>query len=103
MFARKQTLNLLTVEGRRAWVLRLLNEATHFSLNEILLQSMLVQVGHSSPAHVIRNDMLWLKSLQLIEIQTPRDVWIAVLTVLGVDVAVGRFEAYGIAKLPPTS
>ena len=91
----------LLAEDRRLIVLRALEQATGYSLNEHVLRTGLDAFGHRVGGDILRADLDWLEEHRLLAI-TRLDgptgkLWIASLTNSGQDVAQGRRHV-GVAR-----
>ena len=89
---------------RRRCILEALNQATGFGLNESMLKSVLVQLGHQVGKDDVRADVSWLESQGLVRseiLPMPRgDLWVAHLLEPGQAVADGRAHP-GVARAEP--
>ena len=92
-------------EDRRLAALRTLDEAPSSQLNEGALQHVLGHLGHTVDRDMLRADLAWLKTHNLVrveELEVPRGkLWIATLTGAGADVANGRSRHLGVARPDP--
>ncbi|MDA8049979.1 MAG: ArsR family transcriptional regulator [Rhodospirillales bacterium] len=91
-------------EDRRLVVLRSLEEASGYSLNEGALRRVLDHFGHRVGRDVLRADLAWLREHGLVAIEEIEGaggaLWIGKLTQGGLDVAQGRLHP-GIARRGP--
>lgn len=90
-------------EDRRIAILLSLNESPDRRVNEMVLRSMLGDLGHTVSREMVRADLAFLREHQLVRIET-RDLptgplQIAELLSGGEDVAKGRRHP-GIARAP---
>lgn len=89
-------------EDRRLVILRFLQEAQAFQLNESVMQSMLEQIGHSVSRDQIRTDFAWLKEQGLVITDDFHGrVHVAQITVRGSEVARGMVTVPGVKKPAP--
>ena len=77
------------LEDRRAVILASLAEVPGFRLNENTLHRGLGSIGHQVTHDQLRGDLNWLMAAGLIRVTPEGDLWIAVLTASGQDVANG--------------
>ena len=84
-----------TAEHRRLWILKLLAGSPGAMSNEEVLYSALPKAGHAPSFDMLRNDLMWLAEMRLIELE-PTTPWVAKILRRGEEVASGRARAYGI-------
>lgn len=84
-------------EDRRLVILRALNEAEGYSLNESILERTLMRVRLGIvDRDMVRTYLLWLERHGLVRVETltdgasPGELWLATATELGTAVARGR-------------
>lgn len=83
-------------EDRRLVILRTLNEADHYRLNESLLERVLATVGVMPAGRdVLRGHLSWLEqnglvTVEKITVEHGEQLWIATATRAGTEVARGR-------------
>lgn len=100
------SLQQLLDEDRRLVILRCLSEAHDYSLNESLLERMLVRLRLGVVGRdIVRAHLAWLEAhglltLDKLEVATTRELWVAQLTKPGQEVAQGR-PWPGIARPSP--
>jgi hypothetical protein len=92
----------LTAEDRRLRILQLLVKAPGYVLNEHVLHRALPRLGHMPAVDVLRNDLMWLGEMLLIQVDMGAP-WVARLLLRGDDIANGRARAFGIAYLSPNT
>lgn len=91
---------------RRLVILRLLEEAQGYSLNEAVLEKSLAAVGVLAMGRdVVRGQLAWLEQQGLVTIEKLSldrggDLWVARATKLGTEVAGGR-PWPGVARPSP--
>ena len=88
----------LIKEHQRLVVLRLLNEAPSYDLNESILQDGLNAFGLDISRDGLRTQLSWLKEQGYISIETIGPIQKAKLTGRGEDVAAGRANVPGIKR-----
>jgi len=85
-------------EDRRLCILRLLTESAG-SGNDSVLHIGLEHLGHRRLCRqMVRDDLRFLESADLVRIEMVGSVMVAAITKRGVEVAEGRLEAEGIKK-----
>ncbi len=88
---------------RRVIMLRALNEAQGMTANETILKVVLQQFGHLAGRDIVRAELAWLEEQALVRVEKigagDREFWVAHLTVLGDEVALGRTHP-GVARRP---
>jgi hypothetical protein len=92
----KQSFGEFLAEDRRLQILRALDEAMEYNLNEQVLKLALHHIGHDVGADVVRGEVTWLESHQLVSIEKmPRkpngELWIVTLLERGQMVARGLY------------
>ena len=92
---------------RRLVVLRLLEEAQGYALNEAVLEKSLAHVGVLATGRdIVRGHLAWLDQQGLVTIErlaldgAAKDLWVAHATKLGTEVAKGR-PWPGVARPSP--
>lgn len=89
-------------EDRRLVILRLLEEAQGYSLNESLVHDLLGRFAHTVSRDRLRSDLAWLKEQELVTVETiAGSVQVATLTRRGGDVAHGRVTVPGVKRPGP--
>lgn len=91
------------IADRRLVILRLLDQAPGFTLNDSILYAALAEVGHRATRDQVRTDIAWLGEQQLVSIE-PFDggkVQVATLTERGSDVQAGRATVPGVKRPSP--
>jgi hypothetical protein len=81
-------------EDRRLCVLTLLAGAPGQAAPDRVLYAALPGCGHRCSHDMLRNDLMWLAEMQLIELDLAS--WSARLLLRGEEVATGRAAAYGV-------
>lgn len=100
------SLNQIIDEDRRLVILRLLEQAEQYSLNEALIEKSLARVGVLAQGRdIVRGHLNWLEQNGLVRVeQLPLDggkqLWVAHATKLGTEVAKGRTWP-GVARPSP--
>jgi hypothetical protein len=84
-------------EDRRLVILRLLEEADGYSLNEELIEKSLARIGVLAQGRdIVRGHLAWLDQQRLVTLDRlpmgggARELWVAKATKLGTEVAGGR-------------
>lgn len=101
------SLQQLLDEDRRLVILRCLSEAHDYSLNESLIERMLVRLRVGVPGRdIVRAHLAWLEqhglvSVERMEMGGARELWVGKLTKAGQEVAQGR-PWPGVARPSPT-
>lgn len=86
----------------RLAILQALITVPNYTLNNILLRNSLDVYGHKIGFDAIRAHLDFLADRQLVKLEKPTDaLWVAVLTMKGIDIAEGRATQDGIAKVTP--
>jgi len=89
-----------STENRRLTILRLLEGAPGYAMNDSVMQSTLERFAHVVSQDVVSSDFTWLEEQGLLTVAAVTSrCWVATLTVRGVDVALGRAEVPGV-QLP---
>ena len=88
----------LIKEHQRLVILRLLNEAPSYDLNESILQDGLNAFGLDISRDGLRTQFAWLKEQGYISIEQIGPIQKAKLTARGEDVANGRAHVPGIKR-----
>ena len=91
----------LQIEARRLAILELLKADSDYSINDALLQDLLGQVGHGVSLAVVRADLAWLESVNLLAVNDLGGCSVAVLRSDGLDVARGLAKVPGVARPRP--
>jgi len=86
----------LLAEHRRLGVLQLLREAPGNIAPDDVLATALETRGHRPSQDALRNDLLYLQELLLVQL-TMGSPWTVELLQRGADVAAGRAQAQGVA------
>lgn len=100
--ANKLAIQQITAEDRRLRILQLLVDAPGMTLNENVIYNALPKLGHVPSADVLRNDLMWLAEVMLVEVEMTKS-WVARLLQRGSEVAIGRAKAYGVAVEAPSA
>jgi predicted transcriptional regulator len=92
-------------EDRRLVILRALTEVPGNAMNEAVAQKALAHFGHKVGADIVRADLSFLESHGLVRIEKldaqRGELWLATLTVSGLDVANGYATHPGVARRLP--
>ncbi|HWO99175.1 MAG TPA: hypothetical protein VNL74_00905 [Methylococcus sp.] len=88
-------------EQRRLEILRLLVPAPAYTLDQTMLAKGIEARGLAVSRDRLQTDLHWLAEQDLIVGQQPGGVWIATLTVRGLDVARGLTVVPGVARPEP--
>jgi hypothetical protein len=90
------------LKNRRLTILRLLDGAPAYSLNDSVVQAALEEFAHSVSRDIVRADLVWLKEQGLADIEVvTMHCWVAKATQQGLDVSHGRAENPGVARPSP--
>lgn len=100
--ANQLAIQQINAEDRRLRILQLLEKAPGFLLNEQVIYSALPKLGHMPSSDVLRNDLMWLAEVMLVQLETSAP-WVARLLQRGEEVATGRARSYGVAVMQPQS
>lgn len=93
--------NFLT-EDRRLVILRLLETAPGYRLNESVIETALEGVGHTVSRDTVRGDLAWLGEQGLITVETVAErIMVATITKRGEDVAFGHATHPGVKRPSP--
>jgi hypothetical protein len=65
----KQSFGEFLAEDRRLQILRALDEAMEYNLNEQVLKLALHHIGHDVGADIIRGEVTWLEHNQLVSVE----------------------------------
>lgn len=88
-------------ENQRLLILQALREDTDYTLNEIMLQIFLAEVGERISIDLIRTHLSWLAEQGLVTVEKVREMHIGKITNHGVDVACGVTRQPGVARPRP--
>ncbi len=92
----------LTIEARRLTILQLLAQDTNYSINDVLLKDLLRKFGFNVALHVVKADLAWLESVNLLATTDLTQCLVAVLKSDGLDVSNGDLIVPGVARPRPT-
>lgn len=87
----------------RLILLRAMEEAPGYSLNESILHTVVTNFGHNVSRDIIKSEMSWLKEQGLICINEVVGYYVATLTTRGADIATGRSTIPGVERPSPRS
>lgn len=92
--------NEYVTEDRRLAILRTLDCAEGYSMNESVLQAALERLGHKVSRDRVRTDIAWLAEQGLVESELVANgtVTVAKLTTRGQDVAAARTVHPGVKR-----
>ena len=93
--------NDVLTQARRLAILQILQKDPDYSINDQLLQTLLMQYGHGVSLAVVRADLAWLEQLGLLSTNELPGCTVAILRNDGVDVALGMSVVPGIARPRP--
>lgn len=88
-------------EDLRLAMLRTLEEAGGFSMNDSILHAFLERIGHSHSRDKIRTQLQWLAEQGLVTLGGIENVMVATLTERGLDVANARAKVPGVKRPSP--
>lgn len=91
----------MITEDLRLAILRTLEEAGGFSMNDSILHAFLDRIGHSHTRDKIRTQLQWLAEQGLVSLGGIEAVMVATLTQRGLDVANGRGKVPGVKRPSP--
>jgi predicted transcriptional regulator len=88
-------------EDRRLVILRSLDEAMEYNLNEQVLKTALHHLGHNVGADIVRAELTYLKDHGLVRVEVIQarsgELWIVTLSERGQMVARGQYHP-GVAR-----
>lgn len=87
-------------QDQRLLILKSLDDAD-YDANESMLCDCLDGYGHRLSQDAMRSHLLWLEEQGLIEIKKVGDIWVAIITQKGLDVAHGRTKVHGVKRPRP--
>ena len=91
----------MITEDLRIAILRTLEEAGGFSMNDSILHAFLDRIGHSHSRDKIRTQLNWLAEQGLVSLGGIETVMVATLTQRGLDVANARVRVPGVKRPSP--
>ena len=95
----------LLAEDQRLVVLRVLTEVGGNATNDVVLKQALSHFGHNVSRDMVRAHLAWLAEHSLVELERlaagSGELWLATLTVAGLDVASGARVHPGVARRGP--
>ncbi len=87
----------------RLILLRAMEEAPGYKLNESILHTVVGRFGHNVSRDVIKTELAWLREQGLITTEDVIGYYVATLTQRGADVAAGRATVPGVERPSPRS
>lgn len=87
----------------RLILLRAMEEAPGYSLNESILHTVVGRFGHNVSRDVIKTELAWLKEQGLVTYEEVLGYYVVTLTQRGADVAAGRSNVPGVERPSPRS
>jgi DNA-binding GntR family transcriptional regulator len=87
----------------RIILLRAMEEAPGYKLNESILHTVVGKFGHNVSRDVIKTELSWLKEQGLITMEEVVGYYVATLTQRGADIATGRSNNPGVERPSPRS
>ena len=90
-----KTFSEIESEHRRITILRAI-ETAQGQINESMLLQVVNEFGVATSHDKLRSELSWLKENGYVEIEIVADVWIAKITLRGLDVAQGLTTVPGI-------
>lgn len=85
----------------RLILLRAMEEAPGYNLNESILHTIVGKFGHSVSRDVIKTELSWLKEQGLVSLENVIGYYVVTLTQRGADVAAGRSSVPGVERPSP--
>ena len=95
------SLETLISSNIRLILLRAMEEAPGYSLNESILHTVVGRFGHNVSRDVIKTELSWLREQGLISTEEVVGYYVATLTTRGADVATGRSSIPGVERPSP--
>ena len=95
------SLSTLISGNIRLILLRSMEEAPGYSLNESILHTVVGRFGHNVSRDVIKTELSWLREQGLISTEEVVGYYVATLTPRGADVATGRSSVPGVERPSP--
>jgi hypothetical protein len=87
----------------RLILLRAMEEAPGYELNESILHTIVGKFGHNVSRDRIKTELSWLKEQDLVSYQEVLGYYVATLTQRGLDVSAGRATVPGVDRPSPRS
>ncbi len=97
------SLETLISSNIRLILLRAMEEAPGYSLNESILHTVVNKFGHNVNRDRIKTELSWLREQGLISTEEVVGYYIATLTTRGADIATGRSTIPGVERPSPRS
>ena len=91
----------LVNENLRIAILRTLEQAGGYSMNDSILHAFLDRIGHSHGRDKIRTELHWLAEQDLVTLGGIETVLVATLTERGLDAANARITVPGVKRPSP--
>ena len=91
----------LVNEDLRLAMLRTLEQAGGYSMNDSILHAFLGRIGHNHSRDKIRTEVQWLSDQGLVTLGGIESVMVATLTERGLDVANARATVPGVKRPSP--
>ena len=95
------SLSTLISGNIRLILLRSMEEAPGYSLNESILHTVVGRFGLNVSRDVIKTELSWLREQGLIRTEEVVGYYVATLTTRGADVATGRSSIPGVERPSP--
>ena len=95
------SLSTLISGNIRLILLRSMEEAPGYSLNESILHTVVGRFGLNVSRDVIKTELSWLREQGLIRTEEVVGYYVATLTTRGADVATGRSSVPGVERPSP--
>lgn len=95
------SLEKFETEQRRLAVLQLLAGKSSYTLDETVLAKGLAAQGLAISRDRLKTDLAWMEEQSLLAGNQPGGVWIATLTMRGLDVSRGLTVVPGVARPEP--
>lgn len=88
-------------EDRRFHVLSFLKEDQDYSMSDMLLHKALGIVGHGVDPDLVKSDLAWLETQELVTLKKVSSLTIATLTKRGASIVNGEVTVPGVARAVP--
>lgn len=90
-------------EHRRLIILRILKKAPSYTANESLITQVVQEYGNMATRDQVRTELIWLQEKGFVKVDDVADLYIAEITIRGIEVAKGIAVVPGIQQPSPKS